>query len=333
MNNNNTRNNDDIKQQLTEYRVRIFGRIPKGWVAVKKSVFNGKIMRLARGGIFANLPFWKVKLVKVKEEENDYKPDIFQDVTGADVTLDTVLTTRIANPINYYSQHDDPHQKLKNLLDSRLRIILKKYPYSFLGFQGFLLPNGPMSYDNLGNFYDSYGRVYKRMNFPEYSRDYENNESYKLVLKKCLDYDLAYLRYELDGFCEKYGLEVVNFECKKVIPSEKVQAWEEEHAAALRQTKIAEEIAKKKRIEAEGARAVSIIMNEAKNAQLEATYKKLLELGYTPEQARNQITNELRYGNGSSSIAGKTLAATQGVKDALFGDDANNNNDNNSFRK
>ena len=304
------KNNDEVKEKLKTYKVRIIGRIPKGWVAVKQSIFNGKTMRLARGGIFANLPFWKVKLVKVMEEDNDYKPEVFQDVIGADITLDTVLTTRIVDPIKYYSEHVNPQQRLENLLNSRLRIIVKKYPYSFLAGQSFSLPNGPLELDREGNYFNSRtGDQYKKLEFPEYSSEYENDKSYRAVLKKNLDHDLAALRCELDEFSKTYGLAVVELECKKVLPSEEVQRREEELAAARHEVEI-EKLNREKALIKANTTAEADSIRQKKLTDLVASLNKeqlsaLRDLLYTSGE-RGEITKDT-----ASAVVGASVAAQQ----------------------
>ena len=299
-------NKDDVKDYLTQYKVRIFGRIPKGWVAVKKSVFNYKIMKLATGGVFFNSPFWKVKLVKVKEEDNDYKPEVFEDVRGADITLDTVLTTKIINPILYDSAHDDPKSKLQNLLDSYLRVMVKKYPYSFLATQRFTIPNGPSLvkgdtiFTNIVNEGGKYkGDKYVKPFFPAYSRESEYDSVYRENLQKCIDYDLSRLRVELDEFEKKYGISIVKFECKKVMPSEEVRKRQEELETAHQDVLIEEEKRKKALI---AARAQA----ESDKIKLE-TIKEVIQ--GLPVEQRQQFLHDYMYTSGSHGDTSKEASA------------------------
>lgn len=313
-------NNDDIKEGLTEYKVRIFGRIPLGWVAVKKSVFNYKIIKFTNGGVFFNSPFWKVKLVKVKEEDHDYKPEVFEDVRGADITLDTVLTTKVTNPILYESAHENPMEKLKNILDAYLRVMLKKYPYSFLASQRFNLPNGPVLkrddtiFTNIKSGGGSYvGDRNDKPVFPAYSKDKEYDSTYRNQLQECVNYDLALLRYELEEFAKKYGISVVNFECKKVMPSEEVRKRQEELEIAHQDVLIEEEKRKKAII---AAKATA----ESEKIRLENIRKFAESL---PEEQRQQFLRDYLYTNGTHSDTSKESSAA--VAGAVAGMTSNAN--------
>ena len=293
------------------YRYKFFRRIEKDYVLITRNIFNGKKVSIKEGGFAFLFPWTETKAVSIKEKDIDYKPDVFEDVKGMDLLLDNVITVKITDPLKYEYEHTDIEGRLKNLLNSRLRAMLKKYPYEFLALKGFTLP-AANSVEKINN--DIYMDV-KIVNGakngvrvsdmePQY---YASGKYDKKQLQACFVSDLARLRCELNQFEQKYGLSLVNFECKKIMPSEEVRKQQEALKLSEENIKIAENEAKATRIKAE-AEAV------ARNMNLKIFIDELLNRGIPKENIERYIHDYL-YTNGvGQDTAKKAAAVVDGIK-------------------
>lgn len=282
------------------YRYKFFRRIENDYVLITRNIFDGKRIKIKDGGRAFLCPWTETKAVSIKEREFDYKPDIFEDIKGMDLLLDNVITVKITDPIKYEYVHSDVEGRLKNLLNSSLRVLLKKYPYEFLAMKKFKLPTANSVVSDNGNIFMDVKTVNGTMTGkptydiePQYTEDgkYDNSQ-----LQACFVSDLARLRHELNQFEQKYGLALVNFECKKVMPSEEVRKQQEALKLAEENVKIAKKEAEAKEIKAEG---------EA-NAET-VRFRKILELlkasGMSPEEQARFMSIYMYSSGGSGDVA------------------------------
>ena len=305
------------KKGLNKYKVRVYGTIPGGCMAIKRNYFDNKIFKIAKGGFFLNLPIWEVKLVITMEDEEDYKPEKLEDKNGIDLVVDSVLTPYISDPIKYETKHLDVEAKLKNTLYKELRKLFKKYPYEFLSREGFDLPASPgPNYSAInGKIYkDTYidnkgqwrGTLVPNEEEEVYYEKFENKKACVERFKSSFQHDLLYIRIVFDQFEREYGYAVKNYSCKKIDTSEEVRKKQEEYEMAKQDVLIEEEKKKKKRIVAEGdAEAYSIRLKAIRDSVK----------GSSPVEQK--MMSDYLYTNGANGELSKDSAAS--VKGAIAG--------------
>lgn len=307
------------------YRYKFFRRIENNYVLITRNIFNGKKIHIKKGGLALLCPWTETKAVSIREKDIDYKPDVFEDVKGMDLLLDNVITVKITDPLKYEYEHTDIEGRLKNLLNSRLRAMLKKYPYEFLALKRFTLPasNSVEKKDKdiymdvkIVNGAKSGVRVSDVE--PQYGVDGKYD---KTQLQACFVSDLARLRCELNEFEKKYGLALVNFECKKIMPSEEVRKQQEALKLAEENVKIAKKEAEAKEIKAEG---------EA-NAET-VRFRKILELlqasGMSPEEQGRFMYAYMYSNGGNQDVAKATAAAVSGATAGMVAGQMQSNGEN-----
>lgn len=292
------------------YRFKPFKRIKADYVLITRNIFNGKKVKIKDGGFTFLCPWTEIKPTSIKEKDIDYKPDVFEDIKGMDLLLDNVITVKITDPIKYEYSHSDIEGRLKNLLDSSLRVFLKKYPYEFLAMKNFKLPkaNSVIKTDT-GIYMDVQkvnGETSGRLIYDESPKYTEDGKYDVTQLQGCFVSDLARLRAELNEFEKKYGLALVNFECKKIMPSEEVRKQQEELKLSEEKVKIAENEAKAETIKAKGTATAETIR-----------FKKILELlresGMSPEEQGRFMSAYMYSNGGNQDVAKATAAAISGA--------------------
>lgn len=292
------------------YRYKIFKRIEKGYVLITRNIFNGKRIKIKDGG-FTFLCLWtESKAVSVKEKDIDYQPDTFEDVKGMDLLLDNVITVKITDPLKYEYEHTDIEGRLKNLLNSKLRAMLKKYPYEFLALKNFKLPEANSVIKTAAGIYMDVqkvnGETSGRLIYDESPKYTEDGEYDVTQLQGCFVSDLARLRAELNEFENKYGLALVNFECKKIMPSEEVKKQQEELKLSEEKVKIAANEAKAEKIKAEATATAETI-------RFEKILKLLKESGMSPEEQGRFMYAYMYSNGGNQDVAKATAAAISGA--------------------
>ena len=309
------------------YRYKFFRRIEKDYVLVTRNIFNGKRVNIKEGGFAFLFPWTETKAVSIKEKDIDYKPDVFEDVKGMDLLLDNVITVKITDPLKYEYEHTDIEGRLKNLLNSRLRAMLKKYPYEFLALKGFTLPAADSVITQNGAIYMDVKNVNGTLTGkPVYDMEpyYPVTGKYdKSQLQACFVSDLARLRAELNEFEQKYGLSLVNFECKKIMPSEEVRKQQEALKLSEENIKIAENDAKAEKIKAEATATAETI-------RFEKIIKLLKESGMSPEEQGRFMYAYMYSNGGNQDVAKATAAAVSGATAGMVAGQIQNSEKNKS---
>ena len=220
------------------WRYKFYRRINKNYVLIKRSIFNGKKMKIVSGGYAFLSPFTETKSINVAQKDIDYVPEKVEDRNGLDLVVDNVLTTKITNPINYENEHTDVEARLKNTLDKELRPFFKKYPYEYLSKSKFDLPSSPGPEYSAVN-----GKIYKNAHLNSegkwvgelvpndyadvYYENYVDTKECNERFDACLRYDLLYLRIKFDQFERAYGYKVIDYSCKTISTSEEVRKAQE----------------------------------------------------------------------------------------------------------
>lgn len=309
------------------YRYKFFRRIEKDYVLVTRNIFNGKRVNIKEGGFAFLFPWTETKAVSIREKDIDYKPDVFEDVKGMDLLLDNVITVKITDPLKYEYEHTDIEGRLKNLLNSRLRAMLKKYPYEFLALKGFTLPAADSVITQNGAIYMDVKNVNGTLTGkPVYDMEpyYPVTGKYdKSQLQACFVSDLARLRAELNEFEQKYGLSLVNFECKKIMPSEEVRKQQEALKLSEENIKIAENDAKAEKIKAEATATAETI-------RFEKIIKLLKESGMSPEEQGRFMYAYMYSNGGNQDVAKATAAAVSGATAGMVAGQIQNSEKNKS---
>ena len=309
------------------YRYKFFRRIEKDYVLITRNIFNGKKVSIKEGGFAFLFPWTETKAVSIREKDIDYKPDVFEDVKGMDLLLDNVITVRITDPLKYEYEHTDIEGRLKNLLNSRLRAMLKKYPYEFLALKGFTLPAADSVITQNGVIYMDVKNVNGTLTGkPVYDTEpyYPVTGKYdKSQLQACFVSDLARLRAELNEFEQKYGLSLVNFECKKIMPSEEVRKQQEALKLSEENIKIAENDAKAEKIKAEATATAETI-------RFEKIIKLLKESGMSPEEQGRFMYAYMYSNGGNQDVAKATAAAVSGATAGMVAGQIQNSEKNKS---
>ena len=309
------------------YRYKFFRRIEKDYVLITRNIFNGKKVSIKEGGFAFLFPWTETKAVSIREKDIDYKPDVFEDVKGMDLLLDNVITVKITDPLKYEYEHTDIEGRLKNLLNSRLRAMLKKYPYEFLALKGFTLPAADSVITQNGAIYMDVKNVNGTLTGkPVYDTEpyYPVTGKYdKRQLQACFVSDLARLRAELNEFEQKYGLSLVNFECKKIMPSEEVRKQQEALKLSEENIKIAENDAKAEKIKAEATATAETI-------RFEKIIKLLKESGMSPEEQGRFMYAYMYSNGGNQDVAKATAAAVSGATAGMVAGQIQNSEKNKS---
>ena len=309
------------------YRYKFFRRIEKDYVLITRNIFNGKKVSIKEGGFAFLFPWTETKAVSIREKDIDYKPDVFEDVKGMDLLLDNVITVKITDPLKYEYEHTDIEGRLKNLLNSRLRAMLKKYPYEFLALKGFTLPAADSVITQNGASYMDVKKVNGTLTGkPVYDTEpyYPVTGKYdKSQLQACFVSDLARLRAELNEFEQKYGLSLVNFECKKIMPSEEVRKQQEALKLSEENIKIAENDAKAEKIKAEATATAETI-------RFEKIIKLLKESGMSPEEQGRFMYAYMYSNGGNQDVAKATAAAVSGATAGMVAGQIQNSEKNKS---
>ena len=309
------------------YRYKFFRRIEKDYVLITRNIFNGKRVNIKEGGFAFLFPWTETKAVSIREKDIDYKPDVFEDVKGMDLLLDNVITVKITDPLKYEYEHTDIEGRLKNLLNSRLRAMLKKYPYEFLALKGFTLPAADSVITQNGAIYMDVKNVNGTLTGkPVYDMEpyYPVTGKYdKSQLQACFVSDLARLRAELNEFEQKYGLSLVNFECKKIMPSEEVRKQQEALKLSEENIKIAENDAKAEKIKAEATATAETI-------RFEKIIKLLKESGMSPEEQGRFMYAYMYSNGGNQDVAKATAAAVSGATAGMVAGQIQNSEKNKS---
>ena len=216
---------------------------------------------------------------------------------------------------------------MKNLLNSRLRAMLKKYPYEFLALKGFTLPAADSVITQNGAIYMDVKKVNGTLTGkPVYDTEpyYPVTGKYdKRQLQACFVSDLARLRAELNEFEQKYGLSLVNFECKKIMPSEEVRKQQETLKLSEENIKIAENEAKAEKIKAEATATAETI-------RFEKIIKLLKESGMSPEEQGRFMYAYMYSNGGNQDVAKATAAAVSGATAGMVAGQIQNSEKNKS---
>lgn len=247
MNENNKKNNITREEEYQIYISKIYRVIPKNHALIVRNKFIGNRVDVKTGGFALISPFHESKLVSLAVRNFDYSKQVFEDKEGQDIIIDLAITVKIVDPVKYEYLNEDTEKELRQLLESIMRALIKKYSYEELRGQRFSLPDSSM------------------------------NASALTGIQK----DLYDIRIELDSFANKYGLAVENLYNKSIQQTEKLQEAYNKRIIAEKEAE-AEEI--KKLAELKRAKIAAEILDieatakaEAKTKEYKAKYGALLE--------------------------------------------------------
>ena len=242
------------------YTTKLFRVIPKNCALVVRSKFNGANVKaiinddsiggrsVKKAGFTFISPFKESRLVSLAIRNFDYPKQLFEDKDGQDIIVDLAVTVKVIDPIKYLYINTNVEAELKQLIESMMRSLVKKYRYEQLSGSRFTLPDSNTPANNA--------------NLP------------------AINEELTKARKELDNFGFKYGLRVVSLYNKSIQQTARVQEAYNKKIIAEREAEAAEIEKQGERrraeIEAEIIKTKAEAEAEAEKKKLESRYEALI---------------------------------------------------------
>ena len=176
------------------YTTRLFKVIPKNSALIVRNRFNGKNVKIKDEGFTFLSPFSESKLISLAIRNFDYPKALYEDSNGQDIIFDIAITVKVIKPMEYEFLNTNVEAELKQLLESILRSIIRKYTYEELSKCEFELPE------------------YKEGVVPLYIDD-----------PITIEEEFKNARFRLDKFAQKYGLAVINLYGKSIQQTPEIQ--------------------------------------------------------------------------------------------------------------